>query len=377
MLLANAFLPDPRVLKEAGSLASRGYQITILAWDREGKLPPLENLEGIIIKRICIRSTFNRRMAQLPRILLLWWRMILIGQKKSFDVIHCHDLDTLFPAIILKLLTNRPLIYDTHENYSMVKSASLPGFFVKALGFVEKKLLNMVDVIITASTFVGDEFRRVCAKPLITLGNYWQLNSSSRISQADVLAERRRLGIPETDLIVGYIGGLKRSRKIAPLLQAVEDEMGVSVFICGAGEQKSLVEQEARKKRCVYYLGWVPFEHVPLYTCLADVIYYGLDDYPGALYNCPNALFMALAKGRAILASDVGDLGKIVREESCGIVMKRSNQEEIRQALRRLQNRAYLQSLQKKALAAARSKYNWGAAEKMLVETYGHLLRCN
>lgn len=375
MLLANAFLPDPRVLKEAGSLANRGYQITILAWDREGQFPPLESVAGFVIKRIRVRSKFNRRMAQLPKILLLWWHMIAAGLRENPHVIHCHDLDTLFPGLILKLLTKKPLIYDAHENYALVKSGSLPKFFVRALGFAEKKLLNTVDVIITASTFVADEFRRVCTKPLITLGNYWQLSNSSRISPADVVAEKRRLGIPEGNLIVAYIGGLKGSRKIMPLLQAVKDGMGVSIIICGAGEQESLVEREAQRKKCVFYLGRVPFEQVPLYASLSDVIYYGLDNYPGALYNCPNALFMALSTGKAVLATDIGDLGKIVREENCGVVLKRTDGEEIREALRRFQDGSQLRILQNNALAAARSKYNWGAAEKLLLETYGQLLQ--
>jgi hypothetical protein len=39
MLLSNAFLPDPRVLKEARSLTNAGYDVTVIAWDREGTYP--------------------------------------------------------------------------------------------------------------------------------------------------------------------------------------------------------------------------------------------------------------------------------------------------------------------------------------------------
>jgi glycosyltransferase involved in cell wall biosynthesis len=42
MLLSNAFRPDPRVLKEARSLAGAGYEVTVIAWDREGAYPPEE-----------------------------------------------------------------------------------------------------------------------------------------------------------------------------------------------------------------------------------------------------------------------------------------------------------------------------------------------
>jgi glycosyltransferase involved in cell wall biosynthesis len=377
MLLANAFLPDPRVFKEASSLVDRGHRVTILAWDREGSYPATENFAGIHIERIQVQSKFNRRMAQLPRILLLWWRMIYRGRQRRFDIIHCHDLDTLFPAVVLKYLAKRPLIYDAHENYAMVKSASLPRSFVSILSLVEKKLIRYADVVITASTFVRDEFHQICRQPVITLGNYWRLSQSSQISPSDIAAEKRRLEIPEEDLVVGYIGGLKKSRKIEPLLEAVQDDMGVTVLICGAGEQQELVETAARRKRCIVYLGWVPLARVPLYTALADVVYYGLDNYPGALYNSPNALFMAMIQGRALLASDIGDLGKIVRQRSCGIAMKQTDTEEILGALERFQDRAFLQSLQRNAVQAARSLYNWEAAERGLLEIYGTLLAAN
>ena len=375
MLLANPFLPDPRVLKEARSLLRHGYEITVLAWDREERFPPAEDHQGIRIERIRVRSRYDRKLSQLPRILLLWYRMILLGRRKDIDIIHCHDLDTLFPGIVLKLLLKKPLCYDAHENYALVKSVSLPIFFVKMLRLAEKLLLNKADAIFTASTFVGDEFRAVTRRPVITIGNYWPLDVSAHISPDEVAGERDRLGIPPGHLTIVYIGGLKRTRKIAPLLEVVQDGMGVHLVICGAGEQQDAVEQEARRKRCVTYLDWVPLERVPLYSRLSDVVYYGLEKYPGALYNSPNALFLALATGRAMLATDIGDLGEIVRRERCGIVMRRCDREEVLSALARLKNRTFLRSLQDNALCAARERYNWDHAERMLLRTYRRLLQ--
>jgi glycosyltransferase involved in cell wall biosynthesis len=301
--------------------------------------------------------------------------MVLLGRRKDIDIIHCHDLDTLFPGIVLKLLLKKPLVYDAHENYALVKSVSLPIFFVKMLRLAEKLLLNKADAILTASTFVGDEFRAVTRRPVTTIGNYWPLDICARISPDEVAVERDRLGIPPGYLTIVYIGGLKSTRKIAPLLGAVRDGMGVHLVICGAGEQQKAVEQEARTKRCVSYLDWVPLERVPLYSRLSDVVYYGLEKYPGALYNSPNALFLALATGRAMLATDIGDLGAIVRREKCGIVMRRCDREEVHAALARFKNRPFLRSLQENALCAARQRYNWDHAEKMLLRTYGQLVQ--
>lgn len=39
MLLSNAFRPDPRVAREAKTLADAGHQVTILCWDRQVEFP--------------------------------------------------------------------------------------------------------------------------------------------------------------------------------------------------------------------------------------------------------------------------------------------------------------------------------------------------
>ncbi len=60
MLLSNAFRPDPRVLKEAQTLAQAGYDVTVVAWDREGKFPPEERVGGLGVRRVQDR-TFQLR----------------------------------------------------------------------------------------------------------------------------------------------------------------------------------------------------------------------------------------------------------------------------------------------------------------------------
>ena len=57
--VSNPFKPDPRVYKEARSLVKHGYEVTIIAWDREGKYPKEELFEGIKIKRIKLKSGYG------------------------------------------------------------------------------------------------------------------------------------------------------------------------------------------------------------------------------------------------------------------------------------------------------------------------------
>ena len=55
MVVTNHFNPDPRVYKEAKSLVRNGYEVIIIAWDRVGKYPEKEVMDGVVIKRIKLK----------------------------------------------------------------------------------------------------------------------------------------------------------------------------------------------------------------------------------------------------------------------------------------------------------------------------------
>jgi glycosyltransferase involved in cell wall biosynthesis len=123
------------------------------------------------------------------------------------------------------------------------------------------------------------------------------------------------------------------------------------------------------------YLGWLPEEQVPLITCMADVIYYCLEpDYAGAVYNAPNTLSNAMAAGRPIIANNVGDLGRIVRQTGCGILLDGVSPESIRKAIDSLRSDTLRQKLGEAGLLAARQEYNWSTSQQRLVAVYQQLL---
>ena len=59
MTLSNPFKVDPRVYKEALTLVNSGYEVTILAWDREGTHPLREIVDGIKVERIRVRAKYG------------------------------------------------------------------------------------------------------------------------------------------------------------------------------------------------------------------------------------------------------------------------------------------------------------------------------
>ena len=51
MFVSNAFVSDPRVYSEAKSLVQAGFEVTVIAWDRERQNPQRQNWDGIEVVR--------------------------------------------------------------------------------------------------------------------------------------------------------------------------------------------------------------------------------------------------------------------------------------------------------------------------------------
>ena len=52
MFVSNPFISDPRVYGEAKSLLDAGYEVTVVAWDREKQNLPRQNWDGIDVVRL-------------------------------------------------------------------------------------------------------------------------------------------------------------------------------------------------------------------------------------------------------------------------------------------------------------------------------------
>jgi glycosyltransferase involved in cell wall biosynthesis len=376
MLLSNAFLPDPRVARQAAALAEAGHQVTVLCWDREGQFSPQETVDGYQLERVQdVRTVYGAGARQLFYTPRFWQAAASRVQALQPDVIHCHDLDTLPAGWCLKGRTGTRLVYDAHEDYPALMSLYLPRPMVRALSWLERRLLDRVDCTITASTVFADKLQKQGVDPVVTIGNFQSLEPFDAVTEAELAAAREDLDLSPDDLAVAYIGGFSRNRQLLPLIDAAQSLPGVKVLLWGDGHQREAVETAVARSPNAWYYGWLPPAQMPLHVRLADVIYYCLrPDYPGAKYNAPNTLSNAMAAGRPIIANDVGDLGRIVRQTRCGVLLSEVTPKTVRQAIEHLRDPSVRRQLGEAGRVAAEKHYNWAAARRQLLEVYARLI---
>lgn len=365
MILSNPFMVDPRVYKEAKSLVDAGHEVTVIVWDRHKEYESESVVEGIRIIRIHnegIMKILTNDLLRNP----FWWRtaykkaLELYKRNYKFDVVHCHDLDTLPAGVWLKKKVGCKLVYDAHEIFGYMIARDMPKVVVKAAFWLEKRLVKHVDHIITAEDTYNDYFKSLGCKSITTILNCKDL----------VIKEYQP---PKNDTFtVVYIGVLNKSRFFPEAVEVIGEIDNVKFVIAGKKENMyDEVKKLSSKYDNVEFLGSIPYDKVISQTMKADAVLCMVnpDDINNKIASA-NKQFEAMVCGRPIITAKGTRSGEITEEEKCGLVVDYSK-EGLREAIITLRDSPRLcEKMGRNALKAAINKYNWENERKKLIELY-------
>jgi glycosyltransferase involved in cell wall biosynthesis len=390
MVVWNTFQHDARVLKEAQTLARAGYHVTVFALDEPGKTCQYQDLEpGLAVRRVN-RFPLRRRSApsaprarsreavQPPASPLLWGARIisrgLVHANLAYqlararaDAVHAHDVNTLATAWIAARLARARLVYDAHEI-----STSREGYQAirPLIGWIEKQLMPRADATITTTDLRAKFFARAyhVPRPLV-LQNRPRL---AELRPTPRIREELRLG--ENWPIVLYQGGLQQGRGLERLvLAASEVAQAYFVFIGGGrleGRLRELVEERSLGSR-VRFIPTVPLQQLASYTASADI---GIQPLENTCFNHfttdSNKLFEYTMAGLPVIASDLPEIGRIVRKYDLGLLVKPGNQRSLIDALNLLVSDVSLRCHCAEQARAASAELNWETQEEELVALY-------
>jgi glycosyltransferase involved in cell wall biosynthesis len=108
------------------------------------------------------------------------------------------------------------------------------------------------------------------------------------------------------------------------------------VVLCGDGEARAGLEEEARGSRAVVFPGWV--DAVQIWT-LMEISLAGLAPYrvtENFLLNLPNKPIEYLSAGLPVLTTLEGELGRLLRDGECGTRYAEGSPESLADVLARL-----------------------------------------
>jgi glycosyltransferase involved in cell wall biosynthesis len=256
------------------------------------------------------------------------------------------------------LEVNAPLVAETSRYRRLV--------FEDLAGAVESYLFNRADHIIT----VSDELKRYILETAQG-ANISVVPNGARIEHFQEAGRGDPGGAPagleDSDFIVGFVGSLKPWHGVEILIDSfakfAADREKAKLLIIG-GRRRSIrpLEKKCRKLGLdgkVIFTGALPYEEIPPLLQLTDVLAAPYPELPGFYFSALK-IFEYMAAGKAIIASDIGQIPEILLHEETALLVPAGDNIALRDAIDRLsQDSSLRKKLSRNALAEAREKHTW------------------
>ena len=369
MLLSNPATYDTRPLKEANSLIKNGYKVIILAWDREGNYPKQTLSNGLLIRRFNFKSPYGQSIRTIISFFFYYVWCILSSSTLNFKAIHCHDVDTLFCGILIKMLrfSRIKLIYDMHDHpIAFLEKFQKAHFLVKVVFAMAKHYAN--HVIVVNDGFVEYLSKMGFQRKKMTV--IMNVPSKSEYSNFNVANRNRE------KFTIFYYGEIGVRRGVHKLIEAVKDLKCVELLLAGKGDLVPIVKNLEKKYNNIKYLGWISTSEIDHLVKEADLIpSLYMPDNINHILASPEKLFTAMEHGVPALVPEGSYQANIVRKYECGIVVDMNDTAKIRETIIKLAPSPELcRKLGENGIKTARELFNWEVMEQRLFHLYNYLI---
>jgi len=381
MLVATSLASDTRVLREATTLARAGHAVHIIGKQVPvGWTPP----DGVTASSVGASSAFrpeggsslSRRrhspLARLARWALLpthrnqiftrWAKGVEAdGAQREYDVVHAHDFTALEVGDVLARRADVPLVYDSHEFWSGRPQIGRPTpWQARRERAIEAELGGRAAAVITVGDGVANALRTAYGWPHVHVvrntfpllgpgpddGHTCTLDAPVGAVYAGRLAPHREL---ET------IAAASRATDLPITLVGPADETWLAAFDPGGARVEPARSVEA-------------VDELLAATGLALVTV--TDRWANHRLAMPNKLFHAVHVGVPVVATDVGEVGRLVRAYGVGELYPSGDADALVAALDRA--RQHFPQL-REAVRAAGPALSWSADAAALIDLYAHL----
>lgn len=275
-----------------------------------------------------------------------------IREEFSFDLIHCH---TIYPdgyaGAKLKEEFGVPVVSTIHGSDILLYPKRNKGVHARTL-----RALQGNDHVIA----VSDRLKReaLAMWPDLSVSTIYNGFDPKQFFPVAKEEARRRLGLPEREKSVLFVGNLLPVKGVHFLLQAfkqiVPDGNGIRLYLVGDGPLRAELARQAEELGIaahVTFLGRKPYDEIPLWISSADVV--ALTSLSEGL---PSILLETMGCGRPMVATDVGGISEVLRNGETGWLVPSENVEHIAASLREiLEDEELCRRMGEQALEASKS----------------------
>ncbi|AQX15592.1 glycosyl transferase family 1 [Tessaracoccus lapidicaptus] len=378
MLVATSVATDTRVLREASSLAGIGHSVHIVGKSVPAGFAPGP---GVTVSSVGSSSVFRREARDDSPTRLSWparfARWLLLPQHRNssfsrwadgayrdaaqrpFDVVHAHDFTALGVGARLAEERGVPLVYDSHELWSGVPREYRPTPLQdRRERRQEAEWGGRAAAVITVGPGVAEELTRQYGwTDIAVVRNTFPLRPDSELP--DLPAR------PRGAVYAGRVGAYRELEVVA----AASRDTDLPITIVGPGDETWLATFDSGRATVRPAL---PLDDVSREIAAAGLaLVTHSDKWPNHRLAMPNKLFHAVSLGVPVVATDVGQLGALVREHRLGVLYRPGDAASLTAALRTAVD-GYPALVDQ--VRRARPRLSWPEDEAVLRSVYATLM---
>ena len=367
MLSAAHPAEDIRIVrKEGASLAAAGWRVSHLCPDvaTRGSLSGQAWLEGVAL------SPYRRGAGWLGRI-LGFPALVRRAARSGATVLHAHEPDAWFAALLAARRTGARVVIDVHEHYPSRLDTRLPAALRPAaraaLGAACRLAGRLADAVVLAREGLAEVFAQ--SARLVPVRNH----------ALPVAAAPRRTR--EGMLTLAHLGVLGRTRGSMVLPDTLaRAPAGTRLALIGRFTDETEPAFRARAAGLgvadrIDDRGWLAQEALPeaLAGCDIGLVLFQPVDRNHRL-ALPHKLFDDMLAGLPVIAPDFAEeTAAVVREAGCGLLVDTSDPGAVAAAVAALADPARRAEMGAAGRAAALGRFGWEGEAARLVALYRDL----
>jgi glycosyltransferase involved in cell wall biosynthesis len=359
-----------------GGLSQAGVEVQVVSSDR---LPGVVAPTQVVIPAMWFDGRL-REAEDLAYNVAFLWAALRAGLRTRPQMIYQRHTAFNCAGALLSRLLRVPLVLEFNSS-ELWKGRFWGGLdLTRPAALVERINLRAADRVVVVSRVLHDQLVAegvACEKILV---NPNAVDPARFHPDVDAAWVRRRHGL-ERALVVGFSGTFGLWHGIptlaAALSRVVEARPQVRWLLVGDGPLRRLVDDAIRQHALygsVSLPGLVAHADMPAYLAACDVLVspHGRQVDGGEFFGSPTKLYEYMAAGRPIVASAVGQIAEVLKDDQTALLVEPDDAAALSNAIVRLVDDACLRTrLGQAARQAAMERHTWRMNAERLLESLG------
>lgn len=291
-----------------------------------------------------------------------------------FDFVVSNDLDTLPACDFASACKGKKIVYDSHEYFTEVPELQGKKLIQKIWTIFEIMIFRNLDRMYTVNDSIAHIYNKKYRTDFKVIRNIPELSAISKNKS------KSELGLPvDKSILILQGAGINMQRGAEELVEAMYQLENCFLVIIGSGDVFPFIREKISKDAIlqarIKLVDKLPYPEMMQYTFNAD-LGFSLDKNtnPNYLYSLPNKIFDYMKAGVPIMATDLVEIGKIIRGFEVGRIIVEATPEKLANEIKNLLADVEAMKKYRENCKNAIQKLNWESQIPELEKIYKGLI---